>query len=380
MLVLLLVGFSAQAQDDDTYQIALERIEDAAFTYAIILDLSDLNLTELPPEIWQLVDLRRLFLDGNQLASLSPEIWQLRYLRELRLSNNHLTSLPPEIGQLTGLEQVGLYSNRLTSLPREIGQLTLLESLNLTGNQLTSLPVEIGQLTRLESLNLSSNHLLSLPIEIGQLRYLQTLDLSDNQLTSLPAEIGQLSNLDELYLNDNGLTSLPREIGQLSNLQTLELSNNDLARLPGEFTHLTGLLRLTFDGNPVSIPDNIYGIDEQLEYLSIANVYQTAQILVSIVVFLILVGLWLKYASLRKYILGATIGGLAGGLLIPIIINFLFQSDLGLILSMVCFVFFIVSPTQFGIMSGIVIGLKVVAIISTSRQKGKSEKSKTGYS
>jgi Leucine-rich repeat (LRR) protein len=45
----------------------------------------------------------------------------------LSLAGNCLTELPPSIGKLTQLKRLGLAGNRLTSLPEEIGNLTQLE-------------------------------------------------------------------------------------------------------------------------------------------------------------------------------------------------------------------------------------------------------------
>ncbi len=169
------------------------------------LDLSEKNITKLPPEIGQLTNLTRLYLHSNQL-----------------------TSLPPEIGQLTNLTTLSLSINQLTSLPPEIGQLTNLTGLHLNSNQLTSLPPEIGQLTNLTTLYLHSNQLASLPPEIGQLANLSVFTLFNNQLTSLPPEIGQLTNLTELYLSSNQLTSLPAETQNLRQLKHFYIENNNL--------------------------------------------------------------------------------------------------------------------------------------------------------
>ena len=89
-------------------------------------DLSNRELTALPPEIAQLTSLWELRLDGNQLTALPPEIGQLTNLGTLTLDGNQLTALPPEIAQLTSLRRLTLDGNRLTALPPEIGQLTSL--------------------------------------------------------------------------------------------------------------------------------------------------------------------------------------------------------------------------------------------------------------
>jgi internalin A len=151
-----------------------------------------------------------LSLEGLGLTELPPEIGQLITLRELVLRNNQLSNLPPEIGQLTILQRLDLYDNQLTNLPPEIGKLTALQELHLDNNQLSSLPPEIGKLTALKELNVArqnlhsaSNQLSSLPSEIGQLTTLQRLDLSGNQLNSLPTEINSLNDLYVLDIRQN---------------------------------------------------------------------------------------------------------------------------------------------------------------------------------
>ena len=149
---------------------------------------------------------------------------------QLELADLGLTQVPPQIGQLTALKGLNLAGNQLTSLPPEIGQLTALEELQLSCNQLTSLPPEIGQLKALTLFHISNNKLSCIPPEIGQLSSLEGLRLDDNQLTSLPSEIGKLSSLGWLDLDSNELTSLPPEIGGIESLGMLRARNNPLPR------------------------------------------------------------------------------------------------------------------------------------------------------
>ena len=211
-----------------TLQTALSRIIHAALTRATTLDLFNLGLTSLPPEISKLVNLQTLNLRRNQLASLPPEIGALTRLQTLDLGHNQLTALPPEIGALTRLQMLSLYDNRLTSLPPEIGYLVNLYILYLGNNQLTSLPSEIGRLANLQELYLQRNRLASLLPKIGHLTNLRRLLLSSNQLTTLPPEIGALTSLQALDLAYNQLTTLPPEIGALTSLQALDLHGNPL--------------------------------------------------------------------------------------------------------------------------------------------------------
>jgi internalin A len=201
--LVLLVSQSAQAQDEPSpYDIALQRIEEARHNNARELNLGEIGLTELP-----------------------PEIGQLTHLQELALWNNQLVSLPPEIGQLSNLRGLNVSGNQLISLPFEIRRLRNLERLNLTSNQLVILSPEIGQLNNLRWLILSFNELTTLPSEIEQLNSLCILDLSGNNLKHLPTTLGNLNLLANggmctsymygyygLYLDYNPLISPPAEV------------------------------------------------------------------------------------------------------------------------------------------------------------------------
>ena len=207
---------------------ARERIKKAVKSGATTLDLTDLELSTLPPQIARLANLQTLCLSFNQLSTLPPEIARLTNLQHLDLRNNQLSTLPPEIAQLTNLRGLYLSDNQLSTLPPEIVQLANLQILDLMNNQLSTLPPEIAQLANLPHLYLSYNQLSTLPPEIAQLTNLQELYLSYNQLSTLPAEIAQLTNLQELYVSHNQLSTLPAEIAQLTNLQQLYLRNNPL--------------------------------------------------------------------------------------------------------------------------------------------------------
>jgi internalin A len=191
---------------------AIKRIQEALKTGVVVLDLSELGLTEVPEEIAQLTNLQALYLYNNQLTSLPGAITHLTNLQALYLYNNQLTSLPGAITHLTNLRTLTLGNNQLTSLPDAIAQLTNLRTLTLDKNQLTSLPDAIAQLTNLQRLYINKNQLTSLPDAIAQLTNLQALYLHDNQLTSLPNAMNQLAQLENLYLHDNDSLNLPREI------------------------------------------------------------------------------------------------------------------------------------------------------------------------
>jgi internalin A len=182
IILLLIVVMPLYAQDNalTPYEIALQRIEEVRENDTTYLDLANLGLTELPPEIGQLQNLQLLQLDSNSLHTLPPEIGLLQNLYELIVTDNQLITLPPEIGELSHLQFLSLTSNQLTVLPPEIGQLQQLIWLNLNDNQLTSLPPEIGQLQNLQQLTICNNQITHLPLEMSQMDSLLYMCIGKN--------------------------------------------------------------------------------------------------------------------------------------------------------------------------------------------------------
>ncbi len=156
--------------------------------YSLVLDLSNLDLTELPilPD-----NLQILYCYYNNLTSLPNNLPD--NLQVLNCSRNQLTSLPI----LPNTIQV-LYCNynQLTSLPEHLPN--NLKELNCSRNQLTSLPEHLPN--NLKELNCSHNQLVSLPENLPIT--LEELNCIDNRLTQLPL-LSSLSNLKKLYCKNN---------------------------------------------------------------------------------------------------------------------------------------------------------------------------------
>jgi hypothetical protein len=221
------------------YDRAREKILDGvrrmeAGEQVVELNLSNMGLVELPPEIGQLRALETLVLHFNELTALPPEIGQLTNLTTLHLQGNRLAAVAKEILQLPKLEALVLSNNQLQVMPQELWQHPTLQKLWLGSNGLKVLPPEVQRLTTLKFLRLEQNHLTTVPPEIGQLTALEVLRLDDNELITLPPEIGQLKALRELYLDKNKLTALPESLRDLPLLRELYLQENDTLGLPPE--------------------------------------------------------------------------------------------------------------------------------------------------
>ncbi|MEG5067249.1 leucine-rich repeat domain-containing protein [Microcoleus sp. B3-A4] len=250
---------------------AQQRIERARPEGAIELDLSSLELTELPDALASLTQLQELDLSENQLTELPEAIRSLTQLRQLDLYNNPLTEVPEALASLTQLRWLDLSENQLTELPEAISSLTQLQQLYLYNNQLTELPEALASLSQLQRLDLSENQLTELPEALASLTQLQLLDLQNNQLTELPEALASLTQLQELDLSGNQLTELPGTLASLAQLQLLDLSQNQLRELPEVIASLTELQGLNLSKNQLrELPEALASLTE-LQGLNLSN-------------------------------------------------------------------------------------------------------------
>lgn len=185
-----------------TYQIAYKKIVKAHYKGAKELELVNIDLVYVPPEIGLLSKVTKLSLRDNLLTSVPMWIGDLSQLMTLHLNNNQLTSLPESIGNLSQLEELILSGNQLTNLPESIGNLSQLAWFYLESNPLESLPESIGNLFQLTSLDLSHNPLESLPKSIGLLPKLQKLRTRGSPLTDLPDHVERTDEAILAWLQD----------------------------------------------------------------------------------------------------------------------------------------------------------------------------------
>ena len=149
---------------DEAYRKAEKKIEEALRTGATELDLSDMELTELPESLGQLTQLQSLNLSSNQLTELPESMRHLGRLRQLMLSNgekcgNPLCELPTCISQMVGLQELWIQGCKLQSIPDWLGGLSSLTDVFAFENELTNLPVSLGKLAKLEQIELGKNPL-----------------------------------------------------------------------------------------------------------------------------------------------------------------------------------------------------------------------------
>lgn len=183
-----------------------------------MLDLYNLEMDNLPDQVYSLTSLESLLARHNQLEC-SPE--------------NLCISISPQIAQLTNLTVLDLGYNLLQVVPPAIFDLTHLESLILNNNELEVLDPRIGNLGRtLKTLHLGVNQLKGLPDEIGKLTALNSLIAPTNEIESLPDSMSGLVNLDDIFLRSNQLKSLPKVLLGLPKLSIISIEDNHIKSLP----------------------------------------------------------------------------------------------------------------------------------------------------
>ena len=184
------------------------------FTEYIIKSLKDFNTNN--PGHWvnlnlsnnnlgQGADYHSEFFISELMDAITSTIRELGInIASLDLSQNNLTNLPPTLFAGLNLQKLDLSNNVLPTLPVGLfAGIYNLETLLINQSQLNTLPVGLfTDLNNLQELNLSSNQLTSLPPTLlNGLHNLKKLDLSENELTSLPPTLfAGLDNLQQLYL------------------------------------------------------------------------------------------------------------------------------------------------------------------------------------
>ncbi|KAJ0691576.1 putative leucine-rich repeat-containing, plant-type, leucine-rich repeat domain superfamily [Helianthus annuus] len=208
------------------------------------LDLGDVNLYgEIPSSFFNLTQVERLYLDGNQLKgelSLSQNLlmgfeqhspvasWV--NLRSLDLSYNMLHGSIPVPPPTT--EYFWVSNNRLTGeIPPSICDLMSLQSLDLSFNNITgSIPPCLKK--SIEIFLVSNNRLTGeIPPSICDLLSLRSLGLSFNNITgSIPPCLKK--SIEYFSVSNNRLTGeIPPSICDLLSLYWLDLSFNNITGL-----------------------------------------------------------------------------------------------------------------------------------------------------
>eukprot|EP01126_Amoeba_proteus_P053087 TRINITY_DN6456_c0_g1_i9.p2 TRINITY_DN6456_c0_g1~~TRINITY_DN6456_c0_g1_i9.p2 ORF type:complete len:238 (-),score=57.44 TRINITY_DN6456_c0_g1_i9:53-766(-) len=184
------------------------------------------------------------------------------------LSGLDLEQIPEELYQLNVLHNLNLSANSLKSLPEDFFPFfPKLQSFQINSNQLKELPSSIGSLTRLQELWICDNQLVSLPDQITKLHKLAVLGIDTNQITSLPCELSALPNLFAIFADKNQIQELHSSWADRP-WRALMFSSNPIHHVPTEWHRMKGIQFLGVFGIP-GIPPTVCegGTEAVLAYL-----------------------------------------------------------------------------------------------------------------
>ncbi|XP_056161628.1 disease resistance protein L6-like isoform X1 [Syzygium oleosum] len=224
------------------------------------LSLENVEITQLPPEIGELVKLEYLSLSKCKLLRRLPDsIGNLESLILLNLSYTHVEELPDSLGKLKNLKVLRMYGSSIRIIPSSVGMLEKLEEIDaefcwrLKG----AIPDGIGRLLSLRVLKLSNTRIYQVPRLPESLISVQ---ISTQSMTTLP-DLSNLINLidldldirevplakeDSIFVESSQLVQYPSPwwIGHLCNLESLKLSCDTIVALHKDIVLLSQLKKL----------------------------------------------------------------------------------------------------------------------------------------
>lgn len=165
------------------------------------LDLSNKNLKAIPPEIFELKNLKSLNLRNNKISNIPPEITRLKRLEKLDISNNNISNFYANICRLKKLQVLNFNNNKIKTIPIQINLLSELRKLSLSGNYINSLPKQMAGLKKLRSINISKNPINNFPQVLLELKELKTIWINNLNLKTFPVKsvLESLKNLKAIY-------------------------------------------------------------------------------------------------------------------------------------------------------------------------------------
>ena len=218
---------------DEAYAEAVRRIAHARDSAAESLDLGDLSLQRIPPEMSALVGVKIIAL-GTCRPTYKYGMWQLS--RDYNRSNNRICDISC-LASLVGLQSLDLSGCSGLSDISWLAGLTELQSFDLKSTRVSNIS-PIARMSKLRNLNLSLNRLLSDISPVINLTELRYLDLTSTGISNIAALAG-LERLVSLSLKYTSISDISPLAG-LIELHSIDLESTGVSNLES----LSGLVRL----------------------------------------------------------------------------------------------------------------------------------------
>ena len=267
-----------------SYGELIKLIKDAKKYHWQALDLSNCGIQYFPDELWELRELRILYLgnnrffstgDNNTFLKIPQKIEQLESLQVLDLSEKQIKFEDDHTLYLPNLLYLNIYNCNYSKIPKPL----LIPSLtSIHYNCLdSSLSDDLFSLVNLQYLNLSGSQISSLPDSVGNLVNLQYLNLSGSQISSLPGSVGNLVNLQYLNLSGSQISSFPNSLENLRNLQNLTLSFTPLtSKIPLEIFNQSAIEIIRYVLSQQSTEEKAYFYESKMIIVGQGHVGKTS--------------------------------------------------------------------------------------------------------
>jgi Leucine-rich repeat (LRR) protein len=233
----------------------------AALT-SLHLECSNLELTDLPKPCL-IKTLTIMDISCNHLLHLPPEVYEMVNLKSLNIAKNDFVVLSENISKLRKLECLDIYDTNITELPYSLALMPFLELVTWQPTELTRFEI---QKMRLDDGMLPQrvppaavffggwSYAKMFMIQIINSQKSHSLEISGINLPSLPRELARSefsSNIWELTVSKCITEELPGWMSRFTALTHLDLSDNKLSRLPDNFGVLTSINHLDLSSNPL---------------------------------------------------------------------------------------------------------------------------------
>lgn len=203
-------------------QKALEKIVKSHEAQLSRLDLSYMNITEIPRDMWPYFQyIKNLNLEGNSISDLSF-LSSLPVLCHLNIRNNHIAILN-HFDNCIALESL-LADNNLISEISDFSRLTRIEEISLSNNRIENAS-SLFALPSVRSINLSKNKITELLFDPNN--NISSMDLSYNLIEYF--NINSVQNISHLDVSNNLLRDISICID--SNIESLNCSKNNLIEI-----------------------------------------------------------------------------------------------------------------------------------------------------
>jgi Leucine-rich repeat (LRR) protein len=238
----------------------------------IELYLIDNNITIIPHKIANIKELKFLNLNNNKISIISPSFSKLKKLECLNLNNNPIKIIDFKITKLLALQKLLVNNCNITTIDNSIGNLINLVGLDLANNPfIKSLPLEISKLQKIIEINLDNIGLIEIPYNLFTLTAIEKIKLGNNPFTIIPDSIGNMINLKFLEIYNTNVDYLPEPMGNMKKMEELFIHFNKIKNIPQSFKNLKNLTHLILNDNNITNLSPIFENLTKLQNLNISN-------------------------------------------------------------------------------------------------------------